>query len=282
MSFSSEIKEKLCTHAHECPCCAAAETAGLFCVSGNVGGTLKFKTENPAVAERAAYDINECSGIKPRITEGARSKSLAAEGYDAENLGEIIRGVQMPLECCKCAYLRGAFLGGGSVSDPSKAYHLEIGTRDGDTAQRINSLMREEGFPSKVTSRKGAFVVYLKGCEAIADFLGYMGAAGSALEVFTVQIEKEMRNNVNRRVNCESANADKLARAASRHIFAVEKIKAAGKWEKLPDALKEIGDLRSEYPEDSLKELGARLDPPIGKSGVNHRLNRLLEFADEL
>lgn len=283
MSFSSDIKEKLCTAKFKCPRCAAAETAGIFRTVMKPGSAdLRFTTENAAVAERAAYDIKEGFGIDAVVSDGKKNRCVAAAGgFDAENIAGLIFGDPAPFGCCRAAYARGAFLGGGSVSDPKKNYHLEICARSRKEAEFLMRLL-PEGLRAGLTERKGSFVVYMKGCEEIADFLGYIGAPSAALELFSVQIEKEMRNNINRRVNCESANADKMARAASRHIVAAEKIKAAGKWDSLPDTLREIGDLRCEFPEDSLKELGGRLDPPIGKSGVNHRLNRLKSFADSL
>ena len=281
MSFSSEIKTKLCDVKFKCPGCAAAETAGMLRTVLR-GGKLRMTTENGCVAKRAVFDIKEGFGIDARITENKRSISVSVDdGFDAENVTGLIFGNPAPLLCCRAAYARGAFLAGGSVSDPSKNYHLEICTRSPGGAEFLQGIL-PEGLKGRVAERKGSFIVYFKGCEDIADFLGYIGAPSAALELFSVQVEKEMRNNINRRVNCDSANADKLARAASRHIAAVKRIKAAGKWDSLPDTLREIGELRYEYPEESLKELGERLDPPIGKSGVNHRLNRLKSFADAL
>lgn len=283
MSFSSEIKERLCVAEFKCPRCSAAETAGIFrTVMKSAGSVLRFTTENSAVAERAAYDIKEGFGINAIIGGNSKSRNVSvAEGFDTDNIKGMIFGDPAPFGCCRASYARGAFLGGGSVSDPTKNYHLEICVRSRDEAEFLRELL-PDGLHARITERKGSFVVYLKGCDDIADFLGYIGAQSAALELFSVQVEKEMRNNINRRVNCESANADKMARAASKHIIAVEKIKAAGKWDSLPDTLREIGDLRCEFPEESLKELGARLDPPIGKSGVNHRLNRLNSFADSI
>ena len=173
-------------------------------------------------------------------------------------------------------------MGCGSAADPSRNYHLEFSVRDKAEAEFLKELITDAGFSAKITERKGNYVLYMKGCEDIADILGYIGAPMAALILFEVQVEKEMRNNVNRRVNCENANTDKMAKAASKHIFAIEKIKEYKKWDKLPEVLREIGELRIEYPEDSLKELGEKLEPPIGKSGVNHRLNRILRISEEL
>ena len=284
MSFSSDIKEKLCTIDFQCGKCIDAELAGVFRTSMREdAGALKFTTENQAVVQRVASDVKESFGICVKSTDGTKSKNLIIDDTnETENIRSVIYRDIIPFECCKASYIRGAFLGCGSVSDPNKNYHLEFCVRDKKEAQLLERLITEQGFSTKITERKGSYVVYLKGCEDIADILGYIGAPMAALELFSVQVEKEMRNNINRRVNCENANADKMAKAASKHIVAIEKIKEAGKWDKLSETLREIGDLRLEYPEESLKELGERLETPIGKSGVNHRLNRILKFAEEL
>lgn len=284
MSFSSQIKEKLCDIEFTCPKCAVAESAGMFrtAIVRN-SDALRLATENEYVSKRAAYDIAEGFGIEISLQKKTHSYVVFVKNqFEQENIKSMIFGDVTPFDCCKAAYIRGAFLGGGSVSDPNKNYHLEFCVKSCDEANYLNNLLTEMGISTGITERKGSFVVYVKVCEDIADLLGYMGAPMAALELFTVQVEKEMRNNINRRVNCESANADKMAKAASKHIVAIAKIKKAGQWEKLSEPLRIIGDLRCEYPEESLKELGEHLDPVIGKSGVNHRLNRILDFAETL
>lgn len=283
MSFSAQIKEKLCEYSMDCPMCPASETAGILRTAAYINDIIKFTTENDFVAHRIAADIKNVFGITVQITGAKKSKTITIENYfEAENIKSILTGDPAPFSCCKASYLRGAFLGGGSVSDPAKSYHLEICTKHKTEAEYISETMLCFDLKSKITNRKNNYVVYLKGCEQIAQALGLMGAPVGALEVFNIQIEKEMRNNINRRVNCENANAEKMAKAASKHIVAINKIKKSGKWDKLPEVLQEIGELRCIYPECSLKELGEMLDIPIGKSGVNHRLNRILEFADNL
>lgn len=287
MSFSSDIKEALVKIPFDCPNCAAAETAGMLRISGKLAeDRIKFTTENRAVAGRLERNLAEGFGICPKARErdGAKAYQIVIEDiFAVENIGErITAGDVMPFSCCRASFVRGAFLGGGSVSNPEKNYHLEFDARDKSEAEFLRDTLKTDGFASKVTYRKGRYVVYVKECETIADILGYIGAGKSALEMFTIQIEKEMRNSVNRRVNCENANADKAARASGRHLVAIRKIAAAKKFDKLPDVLREIAELRMEYPEDSLKELGEKTNPPIGKSGVNHRLNRILELADNL
>ncbi len=290
MSFSSDIKEKLCTIDFQCGKCIDAEIAGLLRTSQIANfEMLAFTTENRSVAQLVEKYITEIFG-KEIFDMGVASSYYGTKNNSVTIFDQIETGFIRSLihenpiqsECCKASYIRGAFLGCGSVSDPNKNYHLEFCVRDRKEAQFLGELINEQGFSTRIVERKGDYVVYLKSSEDIADILGYIGASMAALEIYSIQVEKEMRNNINRRVNCENANADKMAKAASKHIVAIEKIKEAGKWDKLSETLREIGDLRIEYPEESLKELGERLETPIGKSGVNHRLNRILKFAEEL
>lgn len=287
MSFSSDIKEALSKTAIECQSCVIAELAGMLRLSGKLSeDRIKFTTENRAVADRAAKDMAEGFGILLGIQskDGAKMYQLLTDDiFDIENITERVMSEElMPFACCRASFVRGAFLGSGSVSNPEKNYHLEFDAKEKSEAELLRAVLAEDGFLSKITYRKGRYIVYVKECEEIADILGYIGAGRSALEMFTIQVEKEMRNSVNRRVNCENANADKAARASGRHLVAIRKIIAAKRFEKMPEVLREIADLRMEFPEDSLKELGEKTDPPIGKSGVNHRLNRILEFAENL
>ncbi len=285
MSFSSDVKERLCRAEFVCPKCRLYETAGALAFGGRISGTeIKFTTESGAAMERVKKDIADEFGINARVEYGTRSYRIVIDDiYSVENIkGGISPAGGVPFSCCRAAYARGAFLGGGSVTDPNKSYHIEFDTRDKNGALLLQRLTAKDGFDVKITERKGVYVLYMKGGEKIADLLGYMGAATGAFEMYSVQIERDMRNSVNRRVNCETANTDKSAQASSKHLTAIKKIRRAGKWDKLPDVLKEIGRLREEYPEDSLKELGEKTNPPIGKSGVNHRLNRILDFAEEL
>ena len=285
MSFSSDIKERLTTAKFVCPRCAAHEAAGALMFGGTVSDTkIKFTTENKSVAARVKSDIEEAFGISLDITETPHAFRIETDDiHKVLNIsGGIPQGGGIPFSCCRAAFVRGAFLGGGSVTDPKKGYHLEFDTKNGQSAEYLRDTLSDDGIEAKITERKGYRVLYIKGSEKIADLLGYMGAASGAFEMYDVQIERDMRNRVNRRVNCETANTNKAAKASGKHLVAIQKIRNAKKWDKLPDVLKEIGALREEYPEDSLKELGEKTDPPIGKSGVNHRLNRILDYAKNL
>ncbi len=283
MSFSSDIKNKLSEFKLDCEACRTAELAGMLRLSGKAD-KIQFNTENKAVAERLNENLEKAFGFKNRVylKDQKTYRLLIDDIFEVENITGAITADIMPFECCKASYVRGAFLGCGSVSNPEKNYHLEFNVKDKSEAEKLCGLLKDEGFSSKVTYRKGNYIVYIKECETIADLLGFMGAGNSALSVFTIQIEKEMRNSVNRRVNCENANADKAARASGKHLVAIKKIQKLGQFGKLPEPLQEIARLRIEYPEDSLKELGEKTDPPIGKSGVNHRLNRIVLISQSL
>lgn len=285
MSFSSDIKEKLCRTEYECPSCAMNETAGALKFGGTVGeGGISFRAENKCVINRVKKSVFEAFGIDAEIKSMSKLERFNIDdSYQTENIiGGISLCSDIPFSCCRAAFVRGAFLGGGSVTDPQKGYHMEFNTRAEKDAQELCEILCKDGFSAKITHRKGNYVVYIKGSEDIADILGYMGAPQGALEMFTIQVEREMRNAVNRRVNCENANTNKAARASSKHLYAIKKIRASGEMKKLSEVLREIAELREEYPEDSLKELGEKTNPPIGKSGVNHRLNRILEIANNI
>ena len=185
-------------------------------------------------------------------------------------------------EECKRAYIKGAFLGGGSISNPEKTYHLEFVTHDDEYAEDLSKLINQYGLNSKVIQRKSSFVIYLKEGEQIVDLLNIIGAHSSLLELENVRIMKEMRNNVNRLVNCETANLSKTVNAAVRQVESIKLIQNELGLARLPKNLREIAELRLSYPDESLKELGEMLNPPVGKSGVNHRLRRIEKIAEEL
>ena len=217
MSFSSQIKEKLCKSEYGCMNCAAYELSGALMFGGNIGSdSIKFATENENIAKRITADINTAYGIQVETQVISKVQRIIIDNiYQVENItGGISQSDDIPFSCCRASFVRGAFLGGGSVTDPQKGYHMEFNTKSDEQALRLQKLLKNEGFNSKITYRKGYNVVYIKGSEEIADILGYMGAAQGAFELFSVQIEKEMRNEVNRRVNCENANTNKAAKAS--------------------------------------------------------------------
>ena len=291
MSFSSDIKNRICNIKNECLSCDRAQLGAMVRYTGRIkDNTLLLYTENEACAKKLCDLINNVTGLltsyqyheKSRLFECLISENEADNICDALLMFDNSIDDITPFDCCKCAYIRGAFLGGGSISNPKKSYHIEFDSRYEAEADRLCELMSGMGINAKVTTRKGHFIVYVKDYSSIADILGLIGDSHSALEIYNISVEKELRNSINRQLNCENANMTKIADAYLKHLGAIEKIKKTIGLKKLPEVLQEIAEVRVKYPVDSLKELGERLSTPIGKSGVNHRLNRIVEIANEI
>ena len=175
----------------------------------------------------------------------------------------------------------GAFLAGGSVTDPMKGYHLELSTSHYHVGRELPALLREAGFEPKETQRKGSRVVYFKQSHHIEDFLTWLGAPVSAMAVMNAKLERDLQGRVNRQVNCDSANLDKTVAAAREQLAAIERLRESGRLETLPDKLQEAAVLRLENPELNLSQLGALCDPPVSKSALNHRMRKLMELAGD-
>ena len=294
MSFSWDIKQKLCQIISDCPYCARSELAGIVGFSGDFSESrLKLLTEHETLANRITDNLEQCVGIKTEASGEKAKRILIEDSAVLDNLRACLfladeqtekefDGEILSMDCCKASYIRGAFLGGGCVLDPEKSYHLEFDTKYKKSAGRLYRLLEGIGYPVKITYRKGHHLVYIKGYEAIADILGVMGAGVGALKMHSTQIEKEMRNAVNRYVNCETANTKKVVAAAGRQLNAIKKIESRCALDTLPENLRIVAQLRLENPDISLQELGQLLPVPIGKSGVNHRLNKIIDFANNL
>ncbi len=290
MSFSQNIKAQLAKTENDCDFCDIAELSAMvkLCTSYR-GGQIAISTENEDVAERLQYLYERVffRDIEYTIRNGS-FKFCPDIDFFMDTIAQRLMlfdtgDTQIaPLDCCKAAMLRGAFFGGGSITDPKARYHAEIDAKHEGYAAQIKQVLEELSIPSKITCRKSRYIVYIKECDAIADMLGAMGAVGAAMDLYNISIEKQIRNSVNRRANCEIANIERITKTAQLQIDAIRKIENAMKFDSLPDTLKEIAYLRREYPEDGLKDLGERLVPPLGKSGVNHRLKRLMEIAEGL
>lgn len=280
MSFSSEIKEILCRTEYECPECRKAELAGFFGFTGRIyDKELCYTSSVKEVKER----IKKSLFGEYKINSVNKDRKLCIENKcDAEKIKSDTENLTIDKLCCGISYIRGAFLGGGSVSDPQKEYHLEFDTKSQIGADYLTELLQKHDFKPKRTLRKGKEIVYIKESNQIADIIGYMSAGRAGLEIISAQVEKELKSSIVRQVNCDSANLNKLAKASSRHIAAINKIKKAHKWSSMPEVLREIGDLRLKYPDVSLEALGKMTKQTIGKSGVNHRLNRIIEFAQSI
>ena len=185
----------------------------------------------------------------------------------------------MEESCCRAAFLRGAFLAGGSVTDPRKGYHLELATSHHSVSREVLALMRELGQEPKAAQRKGNAVLYFKQSDRIEDFLTCLGAPVAAMEVMNAKLERDIRGKVNRRVNCDAANLDKAVEAAMSQVEAIRRLEREGVLTALPDKLREVAALRLAHPEDTLSQLAERCDPPITKSALNHRLRKLVELG---
>lgn len=312
LSFSSQVKNELARQIENSRHCRIAEIAALINMCGEIliheeqKISIKFQTENAAVARKyftllkKTFNINTEVLIRKNtqlkknqtyflfVTNTEQSlKLLKATGLITEQEGRLVRrrGIY-PLiiqsTCCKRAYIRGSFLGAGSLSDPEKAYHLEFVNQDYVHSQELKKLINLFQMDSKIVERKKHYIVYLKEGSQIVDLLNIMGAHLALMDLENVRIIKEMRNNVNRIVNCETANLNKTVSAAVKHLEDIEYIEQHMGLGSLPQSLEEVARLRVQYAEASLKELGAMLNPPVGKSGVNHRLRKISIIADRL
>lgn len=312
MSFSKNVKEELSKQLSPARHCQIAEISAIISLCGSVSINerdeyfLKIHTENLTVARkyliliRNAFDVSAEISIKQghglkrnkvytvlvRDHDASMQILKAAKLIDAQ--GEIREELSMASNlvvqnaCCKRAFIRGAFLASGSMSDPSKTYHFEIVTPVMAKARQLQDIINFFDMDAKIVVRKKHYVVYVKEGAQIVDLLNIMEAHVSLMELENVRILKEMRNSVNRQVNCETANINKTVTAATKQIDDIEYIKNTIGLAELSEGLEEVARLRLEQPEASLKELGAFLSPPLGKSGVNHRLRKISEIADNL
>lgn len=306
MSFSSSVKNEICRFDAKGRCCIRSELAAAIRMSGivkTVGPNevyLKISTENAAFARRIFSILKVLYGVNAEISVRRSKKFKKHVLYIlvltySSGLKRILKDVnienvdaskicylpyKLEKKCCKKAFLKGAFLAAGSMSDPEKTYHLEVISHQKVLAEELTDLMTFFNLNAKIIKRKGYYVVYLKEGENIVDFLNIIGAHGALLDLENVRIIKEVRNNVNRIVNCETANLQKTVDASIRQVENIKYIRDNLGFDNLPDNLRQIAELRLEYSDASLKELGEMLSPTLGKSGVNHRLRKLDEIAE--
>lgn len=286
MSFSSDIKEELGRQYSKSRHCQMAELSGMIELEGRIdeqNGTMYFKTDNPVLLEKYAI-------LMKKVFELDISKSISKEDTDRimqtfkwnRLEGATTNGLILQNTCCKRAFIRGAFLAGGSMSDPNKSYHFEIVCHTLEQAKQLQGVMQSFDTDAKIVERKSHHVVYLKEGSQIVDMLNVMEAYVALMNLENVRILKEVRNTINRKVNCETANINKTVNAAVKQVEDIELIRERIGLDNLPDNLREMALLRLEYPEATLKELGNYLEPPVGKSGVNHRLRKLSAIAEDL
>lgn len=284
MSFSSEVKTELAKHLGKSRHCQIAELAALIAFEGRIPAA---ESENRLLMQKYQLLLAELFHIEEIHTEEeARSVFSTVKMYnDATGEAEpedMVKGLLIQQSCCKRAYIRGAFLAGGSISDPNKSYHFEIVCRSIPQAEQLRDVINSFDMDAKIVARKKYQVVYLKEGSQIVDILNIMEAHVALMNLENVRILKEMRNSVNRKVNCETANISKTVNAAVKQLADIEYIRETAGLSYLPENLKEMALLRLEYPDAPLAELGTYLNPPVGKSGVNHRLRRISEMADSL
>ena len=299
LSFSAAAKAEVCRNIPAKRCCALAECFGilLFC-NTFTGENIRIITES-----------REFAGLLPKLFKKAFSMDFDVEPdpdatgklifqiTDTDKIGDIMEWygfdpqdtISMHInlavieeDCCKAAFLRGAFLAGGSVTDPSKGYHMELNTTHQCVAREGFSLIRESvGFAPKSAARGGGQVLYFKQSDLICDYLTYLGAHVAAMGIMEAKLEKELNNNVNRRCNCDDANISKVVEAAQEQLNAIGILRQWNQYEQLPAKLMQAAVARERHPEASLTELAAMMEPPITKPAMNHRLKKLVQMARE-
>ena len=296
MSFSGEVKRELCRVGLGRACCARAEAYGvlLYCntftaqelriiteceefairlpeLFDRAFGGLSFDRMPTALEQKYIFQINDGEKLE---------RIIDAFGFDARQSPVLhINFGLLEEDCCRAAFLRGAFLAGGSVTDPNKRYHLELETSHAQASRELQALLTDMGQQPKQVARGGYQVTYFKNSDQIEDLLTLMGAPLSAMALMNTRAEKELRNGVNRRVNCESANLDKAVDAAQEQLEAIRRLYELGRVEELSHQLKETVILRETYPELTLSQLAEEFDPPITKSCLNHRLRKLVALS---
>ena len=309
MSFANIVKNELARIEPEQRCCRIAQLAGLVRMDGTIligsknSLTLELVTENAAIARMAFKEFKNLFQIEAELTVQRRNRlkrnnvyqvRLPSDGKVLEVLNVLgltqdgliynptVKERLVRKDCCKKSYLRGVFLGSGSLSDPQNSYHLEIVTNSEEYSESLVKFMESMGLEPKISSRKQNLVVYFKESEQIILFLGLIGAHNALLKLEDIRIQKEMRNNINRMMNCEIANINKTVTAAARQVENIELIAQKIGFAKLPYQLRAVAEARLANPEVSLKELGELMEPPLGKSGINHRMRKIEEIADDL
>lgn len=291
MSFTTDIKTELCRVTPAAPCCILAECLGmlLFSYQANREG-IRLQSESIDVRKRAMSLFRQVFGIMAESDENGLlirdpddlARIYATYGYDNFQGPLPLNRAIVEEECCKNAFLRGAFLTGGSISTPDKGYHLELVTSHYYVARQMDVLLMDMDRAPSSLIRRGYHVLYYKDSEKIGDYLATMGATNASMELMLVKVEREMRNNINRRSNCEVANLEKTVNAAVKQRMAIQKLKDQERFDQLPQALRETAEMRMKYPDLSLGELCKMFDPPISKPGLNNRIRKLIQLSEEV
>ena len=312
MSFSSQVKEEISRHWSTARHCQIAELAAILGMNGHVQKnpegkwSLVFQSENEVVVRKCftllkkTFNIEREIRIRPHMSLNKGNvyliclenpaetrkvlQGIKAIGLDGNISSQSVRvdPIVYQKNCCKRAFIRGSFLASGSISDPEKFYHFEIVCSTQEKAEQIQQVIASFDIDAKIVVRKKSYVVYIKEGAQIVEILGIMEAGLALMNLENIRILKEMRNSVNRKVNCETANINKTVSAAAKQIEDIRLIEEKRGLGSLNPGLEQIARLRLEYPEATLKELGEMLSPAVGKSGVNHRLRKLSILAEEL
>ncbi len=295
MSFASDTKTELCRLSLAKPCCQRAELYGVLLFCNTFSATeLRIITEHRGFLLRAERLLRRAASLEPdeKRDEDGGIRSLVVRSPDKLKALRSLYGAEpernpahhvnlgvLEEECCRISFLRGAFLAGGSVTSPRKSYHLELITGHYSVSREVEALLGEMGFRPGRLSRSGNYVLYFKHSEAIEDLLTLLGAHQAAMELMNAKVEKEVRNGVNRRLNCDEANLEKTVNAAQEQLAAIRRLRDTGRWESLSPKLREAAELREEYPELNFSQLGALAEPPVTKSTLSYRMKKLLELA---
>ena len=299
-SFAYQVKSELCRVPVQRICCARAEAYGvlLYCNTFNAR-EIRIITENPEFAKRLpklfhrAFNLRfdrlpgEQEGREKlifQINDPAKLERIISQfGYEAkQTLALHINFGVLEEDCCRTSFLRGAFLSGGSVTDPEKRYHLELAGNHCQASRELSALLTEMGFLPHSVRRSGSSVIYFKQSEHIEDLLTTIGAPVAAMDIMTAKVDKEIRNGANRAMNCDMANVNKTVDAALEQIAGIRRLESSGRLAQMPEKLRQAARLRLDNPEMSLQQLAERCDPPVSKSCMNHRMRKLMEEANDV
>lgn len=303
MSFSSDLKKEISTKMEKAEHCRIAELSGIFSLNARLYGDsnipyIRVKTDVSYMTDivlkllRLLFDfskseimIDEEDGENASVTiigDRAVIDILTKLKLKVRDTRLETDGIILQKDCCKKAFLKGLFLARGSINDPNKSYQLEIVVSSEERKLQLIGILEKFGLEPKSYQRRSHFIVYVKDAESISEILGLLGAVNAYMELENIRIYKDIRNSINREVNCETANISKITEASVKQINDIKLIEEKKGLKSLPAALRELAMVRLENPELSLKELGDIMSPPLGKSGVNHRLRRISEIADSL
>lgn len=293
MSFSGDVKEELIKSIPHDRHCRISELTAILALAGKreEGRIFVYPSSETAAALRKCFTLlSKTFNINTDILgEGIENKAFIEFSREIPGMDEVLKAVaeEAPIylltnDCCKRAYLRGAFISAGFINDPNKAYHLEFVASDEATAEMIIELLYDFDIEARIVSRKKYYVVYVKDADTVQDVLNVLDAHKALMELVNARIMKDVRNDLNRRNNCDVSNIAKAVSAGAKQIEDIELVRDSWGLDELPEQLREIALLRLNNPGSSLTELGEMLDPPVGKSGVNHRLRKISEFAQRI